>query len=316
MIAVVLILAAGMVYINSGTMTSAEEKRPLPDKPTNDYAIFAVDLPDDLQFSGEQVPMDQVDIRESLDREILVNTYWQSQTLLFIKRANRYFPVIEKILKKYNIPDDFKYLPVAESGLTNVVSPAGAVGFWQLLKGTAQENGLEVDDEVDERYNLEKATEAACKYIRNSYDKYGSWTMAAASYNAGRRGIDQQMERQNETQYYDLLLYEETSRYVFRILAYKMILSNPSKYGFYVGEKDMYPQIPYYEVSVDGKVDDFAEFAGRYGINYKILKFMNPWLRDNYLTNSRKKTYYIKIPREGYFDPARVDVQKGQEEEN
>ncbi len=315
-IAATLVLAVGMVNINNGTMTSAEDKRPLPEKPVNDYAIFAVDLPDDLSFAGEKVPMDQVDVSESLDREILVNTYWQSQTLLFIKRANRYFPVIEKILKKYDIPDDFKYLPVAESGLTNAVSPAGAVGFWQLLKATAQENGLEVDNEVDERYNLEKATEAACKYIRQSYEKYGSWTLAAASYNAGRRGIDQQMERQNETQYYDLLLYEETSRYVFRILAYKLILSNPSKYGFYIGEKDLYPQIPYYEVSVDGKIEDFADFAGKYGINYKILKLMNPWLRESYLTNGRKKTYYIKIPREGYFDPSRVDVNKGQEEEN
>ena len=315
-----LILTAGMMYINRGTMTSAEESLPLPDEPANHYAIFSVDLPDELEFAGEKVPVDQIDIRESLDREILVNTYWQSQTLLFIKRANRYFPVIEKILKEYDIPDDFKYLPVAESGLTNAVSPAGAVGFWQLLEGTAKEIGLEVNNEIDERYNLEKATVAACKYLRDSYEKFGSWTMAAASYNAGRRGMDLQINRQNETQYYDLLLYEETSRYVYRILAYKLILSNPSKFGFYVGEKDLYPAVPYYEVSVEGAVADFSEFARKYGINYKILKLMNPWLREASLTNSRKKIYYVKIPRDGYFDPSRVDArlddQKGVQEAN
>ncbi len=311
-----LILSMGMVFMNNSTTTSAEETRPLPERPVNSYAIFSVDLPEQLEFAGEKVPLDQVDIRESLDREVLVNTYWQSQTLLFIKRANRYFPVIENILKKYDIPDDFKYLTVAESGLTNAVSPAGAVGFWQLLSGTAKENGLEVDTEIDERYNLEKSTEAACKYLRSSYDKYGSWTLAAASYNAGRKGIDQQINRQNETQYYDLLLYDETARYVYRILAFKLILSNPSKFGFYVGEKDLYPQIPYYEVSLDGPVKDFPDFARQYGVNYKILKWLNPWLRESYLTNSRNKTYYIKIPREGFFDPARVDTLNGLEEAN
>ncbi len=316
MIVAALILAVGMVFMNKGTETSAEETNPLPDEPANNYAIFSVALPDELEFAGETVPLDQVDIRESLDKELLVNTYWQSQTLLFIKRANRYFPVMEKILKKYNVPDDFKYLSVAESGLINVVSPAGAAGFWQLLPATARENGLEVDNEIDERYNLEKSTEAACKYLRESYEKYGSWTLAAASYNAGRRGIDQQVTKQNETQYYDLLLYEETSRYVYRILSYKLILSNPSRFGFYVGEKDLYPQIPVYEVSVEGPVKDFSDFARQYGINYKILKWLNPWLRESYLTNSRKRTYYVKIPREGYFDPARVDQIKGKQEEN
>jgi hypothetical protein len=295
-----------LVVLKDGSSQAAENEPVTKDLKEN-YAIFSVDLPEELQFAGERVPVDQIDVRESLDREILVNTYWQSQTLLFIKRAERYFPVIERILKKYDIPDDFKYLPVAESGLTNAISPANAVGFWQLLEGTAREYGLEVNSEIDERYHLEKSTEAACKYLRESYEKYGNWTMAAASYNAGRRGIDRQVLRQKDTDYYDLLLYEETSRYVFRILAYKLILSNPSEYGFHVGTDDVYPEIPYFEVTVDNKVADFTDFAKRYDINYKILKWMNPWLRETFLTNRYGKSYFVKIPRRGYFDPQRVD---------
>jgi hypothetical protein len=271
------------------------------------YAIFPVTIPEVLEFAGERVPVDQVDVRESLDREILVNTYWQSQTLLFIKRSNRYFPIIEPILRKYNIPDDFKYLAVAESGLTQAVSPAQAVGFWQFLSGTAREYGLEINQEIDERYHIEKSTEAACKYLKESYERYGSWTMAAASYNAGRRGIDRQVERQKEKDYYDLLLAEETGRYIYRVLSYKLILSKPSDYGFYLGEEDLYPEIPSYEVTVDKPVENFAEFAKRYEINYKILKWLNPWLREELLTNRDGKSYYIKIPRQGYFDPTRPD---------
>ena len=249
----------------------------------------------------------QIDTRESLDREILVNTYWQSQTLLYIKRANRYFPMIESILKKYGVPSDFKYMAVAESGLTNAVSPADAVGFWQLLEGTAKDYGLEVNNEIDERYHLEKSTQVACRFILDSYKKYGSWTMAAASYNAGRNGIDTQIERQKETGYYKLLLGEETSRYIYRILSYKLLISDPSKFGFHLGEDDLYPDIPGYEVSIEGSVPDFAEFAQRYGISYKILKLFNPWLREAYLTNKQARTYYIKIPRDGIFNNISTD---------
>jgi len=298
-----------LMFIREGD-TKTSESEPEAKNLKSEYAIFAVDIPKDLEFAGEKVPLDQLDVRESLDRELLVNTYWQSQTLLFIKRAERYFPVIEEILRKYNIPEDFKYLPVAESGLTHAVSPARAVGFWQLLSGTAKEYGLEVNSEIDERYHVEKSTEAACKYLKESYEKYGNWTMAAASYNAGRRGIDRQVERQKEADYYDLLLYEETSRYVFRILAYKLILSNPSDFGFYVGKDDLYPPVPYFEVTVDGKVDNFADFSKKYNINYKILKWMNPWLREDHLTNSSGKSYQIRIPRKGYFNPDRVDIEE------
>jgi len=263
------------------------------------YSIFALDMPRKLEFAGEKVPLDFFDVRESLDRELLINTYWQSQTLLLIKKTNRYFPLMEPILKENGIPDDFKYLPVAESGLANVVSPAHAVGFWQLLEGTARDYGLEVDDQVDERYSIERSTEAACKYLKESYEKYGSWTMVAASYNAGRRGIDKQIDRQKTDNYYNLLLNEETARYIFRILAFKSIITHPEKYGFQLRQEDLYPVIPVKKLEVDTTVNDFATFAAKYNTNYKILKYLNPWLRQAYLINKDSRKYLIKIPQEG-----------------
>ncbi len=262
------------------------------------YAIYALEIPEKLEFAGEPVPMENFDVWESFDREILVNTYWQSQTLLFIKRASRYFPVIEPILEEYKIPDDFKYLALAESGMTNAISPAGAVGYWQFLRGTARDYGLEVNQEVDERYHLEKSTVAACRFLIESYTNYESWTMAAASYNAGRRGMDNQISIQKENNYYDLLLNEETQRYIFRILAIKTILENPAAYGFHVREKDMYPTIEWFEVPVDSTVNDFAGFAKEFNTNYKMLKYLNPWLRRPYLANQRGNTYYIRLPAE------------------
>lgn len=304
---VILFIAGLGAFLTAKTVFPVEsEEIPATEDPKSRYAVFSVDLPEDLDFAGERVPLDQVDVYESLDREVLVNTYFQSQTILYIKRANRYFPVIERILKKYGIPDDFKYLALAESGLSQAVSPAGATGFWQLLEGTAREYGLEVNSEIDERYHIEKSTEVACRYLQQSYELYGNWTLAAASYNAGRRGIDRQIERQKTRNYYDLLLAEETLRYIYRILSYKMILSNPSAFGFHLGETELYNPIPVYEVTVDGPVPSFADFAHRYGINYKILKWFNPWLREPFLLNPKNKTYLISIPREGYFDPSRI----------
>lgn len=260
------------------------------------YKIYALTTLEDVEFAGERIPMEMLDVREKLDRELLVNTYWQSQSMLFHKRANRYFPIIEPILKKHGVPDDFKYLAVIESGLQDVVSPAGATGFWQFMKETAKEYGLEVADEVDERYNLELATEAACKYLNKAHQKYGDWTMAAASYNLGMNGLNRQVERQKATNYFDLLLVEETSRYVFRILAVKEILSKPAQYGFHFREKDLYPPIETYTVSVESSVDDFADFAFAHKTNYKILKYLNPWLRDTFLRNSSGKKYLIRLP--------------------
>jgi hypothetical protein len=195
---------------------------------------------------------------------------------------------------------------VAESDLMNLTSPARAVGYWQFLKATAREYGLEVNDEVDERYHLEKSTEAACKFLLRSYELYGNWTMAAASYNVGRTGLNRQIERQDSRYYYDMLLNEETGRYIYRLLALKLIMSDPEAYGFIIDDKELYPPIPVYQVSVDTTVSDFAAFARRYSINYKVLKIFNPWLRDKTLSNPKRKTYLISIPRKGYREFTRV----------
>ncbi len=273
----------------------------LEKKLINDYNVYALQLPDYMEFAGEPVPLNNPDIRERMDRELLVNTYWQSNMLIMIKRANKYFPIIEPLLAKHGLPDDFKYLAVAESGLDNVQSPAGAAGFWQFLKSTGKEYGLEINEYVDERYHLEKATEVAAEYLIKSKSRFGSWTAACAAYNAGNAGVSKQMERQDVDDYYDLLLNSETSRYVFRILAFKEILNNPKKYGFNYRDKDLYTAVPTNKVLVDTAVTDFAQFAKRFGINYKILKIHNPWLRDTYLRNASGKQYYIEIPETGFY---------------
>ncbi len=274
----------------------------LEKKMINDYNVYALQVPSYLDFAGEQVPLSNPDILERMDKELLVNTYWQSNGLLMFKRAQKYFPVIEPILQKHGIPDDFKYLAVIESGLTNARSPAGASGFWQIMKGTGREYGLEVNDNVDERYNLEMATEVACDYLKKSKERLGSWTLAAAAYNAGNAGISRRLKAQQVNSYYDLLLGEETGRYVFRIVALKEILKNPKKYGFNFRPKDLYNNIPTYKVEVDTAVTNFADFSEKFNINYKILKLHNPWLREPHLNNKSRKKYYIDIPKEGYYN--------------
>lgn len=299
LMAILLAICGLCIYAvqDAPTDSSIEEKL------VNDYNVYALPIPIYLEFAGEPVPISDPDIRERFDKELLVNTYWQSNALLMIKRAHKFFPVIEPLLKEHGIPDDFKYLAVAESGLENVSSPAGASGFWQILKGTAKEYGLEVNDYVDERYHLESATEVAAEYLKNSKEKFGSWTLAAAAYNAGNGGVSRQISRQkSDNNYYDLLLNSETSRYVFRILAFKEILSNPRKYGFNFREKDLYERVPSYLVKVDTAVTDFADFAKQFDINYKILKIHNPWLRETYLKNASGKEYYIEIPEKGYYN--------------
>lgn len=267
----------------------------------NEYRISAIEIPEDLNFANEKVPQEDPEILERVDREFLVNTYWQSNALLLMKRAHKYFPVIEPILSKNGIPDDFKYLAVAESGLQNVVSHAGATGFWQIMKATGREYGLEINSNVDERYHLEKSTEVACRYLQKYKDKYGSWTLAAAAYNAGPGSINKFMGIQKANDYYDLLLGQETGRYVFRILAIKEILSNPSKYGFDIESDDLYNAVPTFNVVVDEPVQNFADFAQQYEINYKILKRHNPWLREPHLNNASGKTYTMEIPNKGYY---------------
>ncbi len=267
--------------------------------PDTAYTIKSFNLPDNVTFAGEKMPLENFDTRESLEREILISAYRHSSTILIIKRANRYLPIIEKILKKNNIPDDFKYLAAAESEYRNVISPAGATGFWQIMPATGKEEGMEINNVVDERYDVEKSTQFACEYFQKSYDKYGNWTLAAASYNGGRAGIDEQIAIQKQHDYYDLLLNEETARYVFRAVAYKLIISDPANYGFNINKEDLYPELYYYEVKVDTTVQDFSAFASKFGTNYKLLKFLNPWLRKPYLTAKPQKDYIIKIPAEG-----------------
>jgi hypothetical protein len=254
------------------------------------------DIPDSLQFSGEPVPMNLQDVRERIDKELHINTYWHNNTIFLMKRANRWLPQIQEILRKHNIPDDFKYLPLIESGLMNDISPKEAVGFWQILKSAGKENGLEITKEVDERYDPLKATEAACRYLRKAYAKFGNWTVVAASYNRGMGGMERALENQQVHSYYDLFLNDETSRYVFRILACKEIIENPLKYGFKVNPEHLYRPEPVRYVEVHESIKDLVDFAKKNNTNYKLLKRHNPWLRDEKLSVKKGKTYRIAIP--------------------
>ena len=269
---------------------SNENKNKITHEGTAYYFPTAVD------FAGENTPLKIADVNERFERELLVNANLHASTTLILKRANRAFPIIEPILKKNEIPDDFKYLAVIESALVNAVSSAGARGVWQFMPETAKEKGMEVNDCVDERYHLEKSTEAACKYLLAAKEKFGSWTLAAASYNGGMTGVNKQIEIQKVSNYYDLLLNDETSRYVFRILALKEIMKNPEKFGFDIPKQELYELFPTRKIEIDSTVNNLADLAISQGINYKILKIYNPWLRDSKLENKNRKKYSISIP--------------------
>ncbi|MDC3214853.1 lytic transglycosylase domain-containing protein [Flavobacteriaceae bacterium] len=271
------------------------------DREGESYKVYALRLPESIDFAGEKTPLDAPDIQERLDKELLVNTYWQSNMMLLLKRANKYFPLIEEILEEEGIPSDFKYLAVIESGLENVRSPKGAKGFWQLMPATAKEYGLEVNTNVDERYHIEKATRVACKYLKKAKNRFGSWTLAAASYNRGMYGTNRLLDRQLVDSYYDLLLNSETGRYVFRILAVKEIMTNPERYGFVFNSEDLYNPIPVKKIGLDTAIANLAEFAKEKEINYKILKIHNPWLIENHLNNKSRKYYEISIPEAGHY---------------
>ncbi|MGB5242506.1 MAG: lytic transglycosylase domain-containing protein [Lutimonas sp.] len=288
------ILFIAFLFINADVTEISSD----PEKNTSSlYEIKALKVPSNLTFAGEKVPIHDDDVMERIDRELLVNTYWQSNGLLNFKRAHKYFPVIEPILKKYNIPDDFKYLAIIESGLQNVTSPAGAKGYWQLMPKTAREYGLEVNDNVDERYNLIKSTEAACQYLLEAYKIYGNWTLTAASYNAGMAGISRVMDYQKVDSYYDLYLNAETSRYIPRIVVTKEIMSNPKKYGFVFDDSDLYKLSPTRTTEITEEIADLNEFAKSNGITYKELKLNNPWLLEQHLNNKSGKKYFIEIPK-------------------
>jgi hypothetical protein len=262
--------------------------------------IKSIDINKTYSFAGETVPTDNFDAFERLDRELSVNTYWHSSTLLNIKNSNRYFHLIEQILAEEGIPDDFKYLAVAESNLRNATSPAGAKGIWQFLKSTGQAYGLEINGQVDERYHVEKATRAACNYLKDYHKRFGSWTLAAAAYNAGGTRISRLLNDQKAQSYYALNINEETSRYVFRIIAIKEILSDPASFGFYVELDQLYKPLDNYTlVTVDKSVANWGDFAIEHGTTYRLLKVYNPWLTSGSLTNSKGKKYEIKVPVPG-----------------
>lgn len=252
-------------------------------------------VPNSLSYAGEAVPLDRFEVRERLDRELLTNCFYHTSTTYILKLKDRHFPTIEKILKQNGIPEDFKYLCVAESALQNLRSPAGAEGYWQFLSATARQYGLEVNNDIDERYDLEKATRAACQYFKDAYNKFGSWTAAAASYNCGMGGYNSYSSYQGYSNYYDLLLPEETNRYVFRILSFKLIMENPAKYGFMLDNEDTYKPIRTKTVAVNGGVSNLASWARSQGTSYKMVRLLNPWIHGKTIP-SKGKTYYVEIP--------------------
>ena len=297
------------IYFLAFSLFSLSATQIHSDKPTafkdNDggqsLKVFALKLPEIIDFAGEVVPIEFPDIKERFDKELLVNTYWQSNMLLLLKRANKYFPLIEKILEEEGVPDDFKYLAVIESALENAKSPKGAKGFWQIMPNTGREYGLEVNANVDERYHLEKSTRVASSYLIKAKKRLGSWTLAAASYNRGISGITRLLKKQLADNYYDLLLNNETSRYIFRILAVKEIMLHPDRYGFVFSKEDLYTSIPLRKVGLDTAIGNLATFSKAQKINYKILKIHNKWLIENHLNNNSRKFYEISIPEEGYY---------------
>ncbi len=301
-------LAAGSVTVACAQQGKGGRPSPSPapaavaEVPSEASPVFVPNLPRELTFAGERVPLEYAEVREALEREMTVTMFMQSRTLRTLRMTTRYFPVIEPIMKKYGIPEDFKYLCMAESNLDpNTVSPVGASGLWQLMKSAAKDYGVETGDNVDLRFHVEQSTEAACKYLRDAYKRYGNWTMAAASYNAGLAGVSKRMAIQGVKSYYDLFLPEETMRYVYRILSCKLLVENPKKYGFHLRRKDYLPAFENYRrVKVGGPNIEWSAVAAKYGTNYKVLRILNPWIRSYEYANKAGTTYEVMIPTEGF----------------
>ncbi|MCP4438096.1 MAG: lytic transglycosylase domain-containing protein [Aureispira sp.] len=259
--------------------------------------VNAPSLPDSITFAGEHLPMDNFDARERFDREFLSMCFWHSKMIAIIKLSNRYFPIMEEIFKEHGLPDDFKYLAVTESSLRNATSPAGAKGIWQFMPATGKEYGLVINSEIDERYHIEKATAAACKYLKKSYKKFDSWLLAAAAYNMGGPRLKTRIEAQHTNKYFDLYLNQETSRYVPRIMAAKEVMTDPKKYGFNIAEKDLYVPLPKFKiVTVDGAISSWSDFAKEHNISYRELKVFNPWIISTKLTNKSRHSFDVKVP--------------------
>lgn len=290
---IVSLLIIVSVFLINGIDKHESDPKPYTHKT---YKIKALELPENLNLAGERVPLEIPDVKERMERELLVNTYWQSNGILLLKRANKYFPILEPLLKKYGLPDDFKFLALAESAFIDETSTAGAAGMWHFMKTTGREYGLEINDNVDERYHIEKSTKVAAEYLKESKERFGSWTLAAAAYNAGNYGVASRLETQQVKSYYDALLPDETERYVFRIIALKEIINHPERYGFMVEDKDLYTLPKTYTIEVDTAISNITNFARQYGLTYKEFKIHNPWLRENKLNNKSRKLYEIKIP--------------------
>lgn len=298
----ILILTAFPLYylISNNTKLDENKDTEYATEMMSEYKIYSPIIPKTLSFAGEAVPIDTYYVYEAVDRELLVNTYWHSNLILLLKRAYRFFPIIEPILKEEGIHDDFKYLALIESSFTNVSSPAGAAGFWQFMKATGQRFNLEITKEVDERLNLVKATHAACSYFKILNRQFNSWTSAAAAYNMGEGGLRRQMTQQKQEDYWNLYLNSETSRYVSRILAVKIIIETPLQYGINLRLSDMYQPIPTRTIEVDTSISSLIDFAIEQNSNYRILKEFNPWLISTSLTNVNRKKYLIQLPEIGY----------------
>ena len=296
-----IIVMAALVVVWSG-MAQAQLKREYSNKNTA-APVFSTtaspDIPTSVSFAGETISFDRLDMAERLDRELTGVIYGQTTSELCFKRANRYFPALSKILKDQGVPQDFLYLAVTESSMDyNAYSSSKAAGMWQLLAGTGRDYGLEVNDEVDERYDPEKSTVAACKYLKAAYKKYGHWPTVAASYNAGMQKLSNELSRQQVNNSFDLYLVQETSRYVFRIIAYKLLMENPKRYGYRFSRKHLYQPVSYTTVDVTGSVANWVDWAKSKGITYAQLREANPWIRSTKLTNSSGKTYQVRVPKQ------------------
>ncbi len=284
-------------FLSVGCSSTTESDKNYWKQIQDNYHVYAPPLPESLDFAGEQVPLKYFDVRESLDREILKLMYWHSEIFLYLKRARRYFPIVEPILRKNGIPDDFKYMMVAESGMAPVSSPAGASGYWQFMEKIGKKYGLEINDQVDERYNIYKSTVAACNYLKDAYNHYGNWTLAAASFNVGQTSLDRAIKKQKQNSFYDLALNVQTARYIYRILALKLIMGNPQKYGFIIRGKELYKPLRINFIEVKTSIPSWPDFAIANGTNYKVLLLLNPWIRSSKLDNPEAKTYYVAVPK-------------------
>ena len=299
-IALSVIAISMQIFVMAKEEPSADEK--YEQMLHENFHNFAAPMPKSVSFCGEKVPIDNTFVREALDRELSYLTYQHASTFIILKRAFRYFPDLQRILKQQNVPDDLKYLAVAESSLSNAVSPVKAEGFWQFMPETAKQYGLTVNDEYDERYNIEKATISACKYLKGAYTRLGGdWAIACASYNCGEGGIKARMNQQKVNKYWDLALNQKTARYVYRIIAYKIIMSDPQTYGFYIRRKDCYQQLDYDTIIIDSTINDFYAFSKQIGTEYKYFRLANPELQAKKLTNKEGKKYIIRKPTKGSY---------------